>query len=576
MLARLLLTAALTAALAGVGALVGENPLGPGDAAGVALEGGAPASETVPPPWADWHARAFGADISGDGVPDRALVGDRRFTLWAGEDSEPVFSSPDEWLVSDGRLADLDGDGRPEVVLLVWRAANFGSSRPFWVEEPAGAEEFTQHLFVLGWQEGGLRPRWMSSQTGVEIAAMDVDGDGRLVLTDRAGARTWWRWGSWGFVLEDEAAEPVEQATVLVAGDVIGHEALLAAARDGAGGFDFEPVFAPVADLVSEADLAVAGQETPFVSDPALYGGYPSFGTPPALGDALAEAGFDAVLGAGNHMLDRGERGVADTLAFWDEHPEVTLLGVHEEGAVSGGGASDGAFSPEVVETAGFKLALFNAAYGTNGRSLPEGSAYGVDSLGAEELGMAGPSADGLDLGLPAQLDGLVAQVEAAKARDGVDLVICFMHMGPEYGDAPSDIQREVVQRLADAGADAVLCSHGHEALGWEFLACPDGRACAVAWGLGNFAAVQDDLACMLGVCARLVLERGTDGRARVADVELVPTVVHAGRGGEVAVYPLADYSDELAAEHYLNDRGQAVTVEGLWGLYAQRVVMGE
>ncbi len=579
MLARLLLTGALTVSLAGVGALVGENPMGPGDAVEATAEGCAPASEAVPPPWAGWHARAFGADVTGDGLPDRSLVGDRRFVLWTGggDGQEAAFSSPDEWLVSDGRVADLDGDGLPEVVLLVWRAANFGSSRPFWVEEPAEAEELTQHIFVLGWQEGGLRPRWMSSKTGTEIAAMDLDGDGRLVLTDRGGARTWWRWGSWGFVLEDEAAEPVGQATVLVAGDFIGHEALLAAARDGAGGFDFGPVFAPVADLVAEADLAVVGQEAPFVSDPALYGGYPSFGTPPVLGDALADAGFDVVLGASNHMLDRGERGVADTLAFWSERPEVALLGVREAaGATDGeseGQEADGSggFSPTVVEVEGFRLALFNAAYGTNGRLLPEGSAYEVDSLGAEGLGAASLPAGGLELSASPQIDGLIAQIEAAKARSDVDLVVCFMHMGPEYGDEPSDAQREVAQRLADAGADAVLCAHGHESLGWELLSCPDGRACAVAWGLGNFAAVQDDLACMLGVCAQLVIERDADGRARVADVELVPTVVHAGRGGEVAVYPLADYDDGLAAEHYLNDRGQTVTVEGLWGLYAPR-----
>ena len=92
-----------------------------------------------------------------------------------------------------------------------------------------------------------------------------------------------------------------------------------------------------------------------------------------------------------------------------------------------------------------------------------------------------------------------------------------------------------------------------------------------MAWGLGNFAAVQDDLACMLGVCARLVLERGGDGEARVADVELVPTVMHLGRDGGAGVYPLADYTDGLAADHVLNDRGRPVTVAGLGELYLRR-----
>ena len=145
-------------ALAGVGTLVGENPpglvdvgdAGDGSSGSAAFARAAAASEgagdlwVAPPAWATWHARVYKADVTGDGVPDGVLVGGGRFELWAagGEGTEPVFSSPDEWLVSDGRVADLDGDGLPEVVLLVWRAANFGSSRPFWVEEPEDGEDF--------------------------------------------------------------------------------------------------------------------------------------------------------------------------------------------------------------------------------------------------------------------------------------------------------------------------------------------------------------------------------------------------------------------------------------------------
>lgn len=605
--------AAASVGSAGVAAREGVGSVGGAETAEPAslADPGRPADpQAEPPSWASWHARTYEADVTGDGTLDRLLVGDRRFELQvAGERGFDLgFLSPEAWLVSDASVADLDGDELPEVVLLVWRAANFGSSRPFWVEEPQDAQEFIQHVFVLGWQDGELRPRWMSSQTGVEIAAMAVDDDGLLVLTDRTGTRTGWRWGSWGFALEDESPEPVEQATMLVAGDVIGHEALLAAARDDEGGFDFGPVFAPVAELVAEADFAVVGQETPFVTDPALYGGYPYFGTPPALGEALVDAGFDGVLAANNHILDRDERGLTDTLAFWEAHPEVTLLGVRKAGEGKAGDPADRpasnldsqGFSPTVVQVEGFRIALFNATYGTNGRSLPKGSPFEVDSLGMEAWGAAEASvpqtaadgpADGrvaaaggtdstegdsdLDLEETSpQLEELLAQVADAQVRDDVDLVICFMHLGPEYGDEPSQAQRGVVQRLADTGADAVLCSHGHEVLGWERVTRSDGGACAVAWGLGNFAAVQDDLACMLGVCARLTLDRDAQGRVLVADIELVPTVTHVGRDGAAAVYPLADYTDELASEHYLDGQDHPVTVEGLWELYAERTAL--
>ena len=508
-----------------------------------ACEALAPADE--PPAWAAWHTRSYGVDIPGGHEPGCLVVGDARATLVSG--GSVVFTSPDDWRVADACAGDLDGDGLDELVFLAWRRGNYGPSRPFWAPETESEDEgFSQHVFIYGWRDGVLQPRWMSSQIGIAAERVGLSPAGEVVLTARDGSTTTWAWEGWGLTLTNDDPAPTSQATLLVTGDVIGHVPVYEGAYVPADrSFDFSPIFAPVTDLVQGADCAVVGQETPFVSDPALRSGYPRFATPNTLGEALVEAGFDVVLAATNHMLDAGERGVRDTLALWESHPEVTVLGLHS-------GASDTA-QADVLPVNNLQVAMLNATYGTNGYGLPEDSAYRVDLIG-----------DG---------DALVAAVSDARAR--ADLVVCFLHMGEEYDPTPAPEQQALAERLVDAGADLVVYAHSHVASSWECLTTANGNQGIVCWGLGNFVAVQDRLDCMLGVVARVTIAQAASGEARIVDVELIPTVCHTSRTADVTVYPLADYTDELAAEHYLNDMGQPVTVERLWALYGERTAVG-
>ena len=73
----------------------------------------------------------------------------------------------------------------------------------------------------------------------------------------------------------------------------------------------------------------------------------------------------------------------------------------------------------------------------------------------------------------------------------------------------------------------------------------------------------------MLGEAASIVLEKPRQGgaggvRARVASCEMIPTVCHYS-GGTTRVYLLKDYTNELAASHYLNSvEPDSVTLDGL------------
>lgn len=449
-----------------------------------------------------------------------------------------VATSPDEWLVQKMGAGDVDRDGRCELVLLSWREGSFGNSRPFWNE--GTDDEWTQHVFIVRPEDGQLAPVWMSSKLGMEVTDLVVNDSAQILLTHRDSTQTLWEWGSWGLSLvEDTPAEegpnsggtrwgqsPLcdatqsDTVTVLVTGDIIAHASLYEQAWDGQRQkYDFAPIFEPLAKRIRSYDVAVASQETILVHDPAARSDFPVFGTPEALGEALANAGYDVVCCATNHAADKGDEGVHDTLAFWEKHPDITVLGIHE--------TNDSSLQTILVKD--MRIALVDATESLNGRTLTNSSPYAIDTLENK--------------------DKLLEEVRSA--RKEADIVLCFLHVGVEYSEEPSIEVRAIVQEFADAGADAVICTHPHVVQAVETVAATDGHNCVVYWSLGNLVSHQTNPRTVVGGAAEIVLKRDNEGTVHVASHELLRTVSHF-EPRYTAAYFLDDYTYELAQRHFV------------------------
>ncbi|WP_143669549.1 CapA family protein, partial [Streptomyces sp. wa1063] len=103
-------------------------------------------------------------------------------------------------------------------------------------------------------------------------------------------------------------------------GDVLPHSSVIdrAAVDAGGAGYDFAPMLAGVAPVVSGADLAFCHMETVYGEEGGPYTGYPSFKSPPEVAAALRTTGFDSCSTASNHTLDDGADGVRRTLDALD------------------------------------------------------------------------------------------------------------------------------------------------------------------------------------------------------------------------------------------------------------------
>lgn len=316
-------------------------------------------------------------------------------------------------------------------------------------------------------------------------------------------------------VLEEE-----NTLRIVAVGDNIMHDQILEEARQGDNSWDFNFLYTHMKDEIQKADLAAVNQETIFIGDEDEVGGYPDFGSPFAVGDALVSTGFRVVEHASNHAYDRGKQGILDTAGFWKKnYPQVSVLGIHDE---------EGDSSIRVAEVKNFKVAMLNYTYGVNGDTLSKDTCL---------------------------LDILEREKVAAKVKEAGemgDLVVFFLHAGTEYSDEPDESVQEWVKFLGEQGVDIIIGTHPHVLQGYEMRKEGDGHEMLVYYSLGNFASLQKDIKGLLGGMACITVKKDpASGKVWIEDYGLTPLVMHYDEPRKaMGVYKLEDYTEELAKEH--------------------------
>ena len=87
------------------------------------------------------------------------------------------------------------------------------------------------------------------------------------------------------------------------------HDRVELAALQEDGSYNYEAIFANMAEDIQAADLAIVNQEVIIGGEELGISGYPAFNASFSVGDALVEAGFDVICHGTNHALDKGRRG---------------------------------------------------------------------------------------------------------------------------------------------------------------------------------------------------------------------------------------------------------------------------
>jgi Bacterial capsule synthesis protein PGA_cap len=216
-----------------------------------------------------------------------------------------------------------------------------------------------------------------------------------------------------------------------------------------------DTVLAPIAPVLSAADVAVVNLETAITERGTAQSKQYVFRAPAVALQALAAAGVDTASVANNHGIDYGPEGLQDTLAA-EQSTGFDLIGVGQNAGE--------AFAPHRMDVKGQRIAIIGATQVIDGQFI--GSWTATDA----QAGLASAKT----------VEPLLAAVAAARADS--DTLVVFLHWGVEGQTCPSPDQQTLAQQLVDAGADIVVGGHAHRLQGAGRL----GNA-VVGYGLGNF-----------------------------------------------------------------------------------------
>lgn len=196
------------------------------------------------------------------------------------------------------------------------------------------------------------------------------------------------------------------------------------------GVYDFTDAVKYVKDIVKDYDIAYYNQETPAGDDSIKYSGYPMFYTPSAYVDAMRDAGFNTISLASNHSLDKGEKGILNTVKYF-KTTNTLYSGMNDSEEMRNNFI--------IKEKNNITYTMLSYTTITNGLQVPSGKSYLLNLYDKEQV---------------------KKDIEAV--RDKVDVLIVAMHWGIEYINMPNEEEKEIAEYLSSLGVDIVIGNHPH------------------------------------------------------------------------------------------------------------------
>lgn len=317
--------------------------------------------------------------------------------------------------------------------------------------------------------------------------------------------------------------------TLTALGDVLCHNTQYWDALDkSTNTYDFSYVFENVKEYTNKADVTIANLETSFADAP--YSNYPTFNSPASLATALKDIGIDIITTAGNHCLDKGFKGLSETIDVLDKN-EIEHLGTYK--------TAEDQEKLFIKDLNGAKVAFIDYTYGTNGIPVPTGKEFCVNIIDTEKI-----------------------KDEIEKAKDQkVDVIIACMHWGQEYHTTQTKEQEDLADFLFQNGVDIIIGNHPHviEPFETKEVTMPDGtkKQCFVAYALGNFTADQNYANTRDSIIINLKITKKADGTVSIDSSDYIPLYIYKNPALSIKKFKIIDL--KTAIEKYENGTDKSI-----------------
>ncbi|MBO5951974.1 MAG: CapA family protein [Bacteroidaceae bacterium] len=255
-------------------------------------------------------------------------------------------------------------------------------------------------------------------------------------------------WGNW--------VSPIPStASLYFAGDAMQHIAQIESALQTDDTYSYKDCFTYVKEQVSEANLAICNLEVTLGGKP--YRGYPQFSAPDEFASSLKDAGFDILLTANNHCLDRRNKGLIRTLDVLDS------LGIAHVGTYRNQAERDSLYT-YLATVNNITFAILNYTYGTNG--IPVNPPCIVNLIDTAQI---------------------LIDINKARSKKA-DVIIACMHWGDEYVLKQNKTQEQLTDWLIANGVNHIIGNHPHVIQPTELRKDKyNGGHHFIAYSLGNY-----------------------------------------------------------------------------------------
>ena len=225
------------------------------------------------------------------------------------------------------------------------------------------------------------------------------------------------------------------------------------------------------------------------------------FSAPDAFAEDLKKVGFDILVTANNHTVDKGKKGLERTLSILDS------LNILHTGSFRNQQEHD-SITPLMIEAKGVKIALLSYTYGTNGIPVPKPNIVNL-------------------------IDYVQMEKDIVKARSlGARIVIPIIHWGVEYQTYEHSSQVKTAEYLASKGVDAIIGMHPHVVQPIKYVKRKN-DSIPVAYSLGNAVANMRDRYKDGGLFVKLTIAMAND-TPRIISFSDIPFWVWKGSNKEV------------------------------------------
>lgn len=296
-------------------------------------------------------------------------------------------------------------------------------------------------------------------------------------------------------------------------GDIMCKKELVKAFKTG-NTYDFHEIFEKMEKDFAESDLVIGNLETPISKENSILTNEKySFSSPYEFAKQVYDSGIKCVSTANNHCLDRGIKGLKDTIECLDE------IGLKHTGTFN-----NKSF-PLVMEVKGIKLGILSYTYGTNAFAnknyLKNSEKHYVNLFQNQELSNKITRYCYYNKNMISKIYNKImsylfknnadCQVYERKEfdfsckrrikkdikklkRQKVDLIIMLAHMGGQYNKEATKSTKKLCDFLVKNGVNIVVGNHEHTVHGGKFDKIKENKL--ITYSLGNFdgiAGVYDE-----------------------------------------------------------------------------------